>query len=311
MSLAIAIPVYNNSLLLNECLISLELQTVKSFDVYIYDDASSDNYLSIISSFSKFSIQYIKHTENLGALANMQFAYNDLKDKYNFVMVMHEDDLMHPQFIEIVINAISLNEKPAFLICNFISFTNILELKDISATKYHQPNIFLINKKELSLLFLQLNPLAFGSVVFNTNVYKTMDFNFNKYEEFADRPFLLNGLSDSSLIALIKDNLYFYRFHGLTDSRWKNLLPQHIFNLLKLYREILVNTNHISIKFFKKYAMLFVFDAFNNLLLTGKKYSFAVYLFKAKTQGFFSFKYALLKNSIINKTGTNLKKLFS
>jgi glycosyltransferase involved in cell wall biosynthesis len=308
---AIAIPVYNNTSLLKECLNSLQLQTFKKFDTHIYDDASTQDYLPLINSYSNLSLNYKRNVNNLGALANMQFAYNDLKNNYEFVMIMHEDDLLHPQFIEMVIKAILVSEKPSFVISNFLSFDIRDDFKNANTIKYDDQNTVLINKKELSLLFLQLKPIAFGSVIYNTNVYRNMNFDFDQYEEFADRPFLLDGLNKSSQVALINDPLYYYRSHGLIDNRWKKLLPQHVFNLLKLYKEILLKSDFIPSKVFKKHSMVFVFESYKNLLLTGKKYSFVFYLFNAKLNGFFSLKYALLKNSKINKTVTCLKKIFN
>ena len=309
--LAIAIPVYNNTSLLKECLNSLQLQTFKKFDTHIYDDASTQNYLPLINSYSNLSLNYKRNINNLGALANMQFAYNDLKNNYEFVMIMHEDDLLHTQFIEMIIKAISENDKPAFVISNFLSFDFSDDFKNENTIKYDDQNTVLINKKELSLLFLQLKPIAFGSVIYNTNVYRNMNFDFDQYEEFADRPFLLNGLNNSSQVALINNPLYNYRSHGILDNRWKKLLPQHIFNLVKLYKEILLKSDFVSSKVFKKYSIAFIFESYKNLLLTGKKYSFAFYLYNAKLNGIFSLKYTLLKNSIIIKAATFFKKLFN
>ncbi len=310
-SLAIAIPVYNNVSLLNECLHSLVLQTYKKFDVYLYDDTSTEDYLEVLKNYSSLSINYNRNSNNLGALANMQFAYNELKEKYRFVMIMHEDDLLHHQFVEMVINEISANEKPAFVISNFISFDISNELKKSNELEHDNECAVLLSKKELSLLFLKLKPLAFGSVVYNTSVYNAMNLNFEQYEEFADRPFLLNELNDKSKVALISKPLYHYRSHGITDNRWKKLMPQHVFNLLELYKEILLKSEFITKSIFNKYAMAFVFDAYNNLLLTGKTYYFIPYLFKAKMNGFFSLKYTLLKNSKINKAATRLKELLN
>lgn len=309
--LAIAIPVYNNTYLLQQCLKSLQLQTLKIFDTYIYDDDSTEDYLPIINTHSNLNLKYNRNKKNLGALANMQFAYNELKDKYEFVMIMHEDDLLHTQFIEMVAKAILKNKKPSFVISNFICFNNNDDVINTAEKKFNNQNTEVINKQQLALLFLQLKPIAFGSVIYNTNVYKKMDFNFKHYEEFADRPFLLNELNDFSEVALINSPLYFYRDHGITDNRWKKLLPTHVFNLLKLYKDIILPTHFISPSIFKKYCMAFVFDAYRNVLLTGKKHSYIAYLYSAKKYGFFSFKYALLKNSIINKTGTYLKKIYN
>lgn len=309
--LGIAIPVFNNVLFLKECLKSLELQNIKSFEVFIFDDASDDDYFSVINSYTSLSINYIRNPKNLGALRNMQHAFNQLKWRYSYIMIMHEDDIIHPQFIETVYQSLHHYKDPAFIISNFCSFDYIKDLGKLNNVKYENKNFTLLNKNELTQLFLQQQPLAFGSVIYNTNIYKTMDLNFEKYEEFADRPFLLKELGNLSTIVLLNDSLYYYRSHGLIDNRWKKLLPKNIFNLLKLYQEILVKSGFLTNKIFKKEAMAFIFQSFKNLLLTGKKYSYVYYLFCSKKHGFFSFKFALLKIPFINKLGTGVKKVFS
>ena len=310
-TLAIGIPVYNNVIQFKECLKSLEIQSNLNFNVYIYDDFSSDDYTFFTKEKYKFTIKYTLNVKNIGALANMQLAYNSLKDKYNFVMIMHEDDLLHYQFIENVYKALLENKNLAFLMSTFISFDKTNDLKKYTDLNYHTTNTLLINKRELSLLFLQQKALAFGSVIYNTNIYKFMQLNLKEYEEFADRPFLLENLNYFSKVALFNEPLYYYRSHGLTDNRWKYLLPINVFNLLNYYKNIIVKSNFISNKVFKKYATSFIIESYTNLSLTGKNQSYTFYLIGALKHNFISIKYALLKISIINKISTNLKKLIN
>jgi glycosyltransferase involved in cell wall biosynthesis len=309
-SLAIVIPVYNNTKLLKDCLNSLQAQIDRHFDVFIFDDASHEDYVTVVNAFKDLEIKYIRNEQNLGALTNMQFAYNYLKTLYPYVMIMHEDDLLHPKFIETVNHAITVFDYPACIMSKFYSFDTNIDLENIKNTSYKNPNVERVNRNQLALLFLQLKPLAYGSVVYNTKIYANMQLDFEHYEEFADRPSLLNTLTEMSNIAIINEPLYFYRSHGITDSRWKKLKPIHVFNLLKLYRNILVHSNYVSGRLFKKFATEFVFESHKNLSLTEKSYPLFSYLFMANRNGFLSLKYALLKIPVLNKIGTSLKKIF-
>lgn len=307
--LAIAIPVYNNTLLFRQCLHSLYLQTNKNFDLYIFDDGSSEDYPKEIGRFESLSIYYRINVNNLGALNNMQYAFEVLKNDYQFLMIMHEDDLLHHKYVDLFLKAIVTNIDISFCLCNFMAFENPLDFNELNRTSYND-EFKLLNKEELALLYLTGKPLAFGSVIYNTKVFTKMNLDVVQYEEFADRPFLLNAINESNKVLLFSDPLYFYRSHSKEDNRWKKLNQKNIFNLLDFYKSILLNNKFISKNEFKKYAIGFIIESYKNLLLTGKKFSFFLYLVAAKRKGFFSLKYALLKVSLINKLATKIKYSF-
>ena len=306
MNFVIAIPVYNNVNLLENCLSSLLYQTNNNFDLYIFDDSSTEDYKYLLKSYANLSIIYIRNETNLGALKNMQNAYNFLKDKYDFIMIMHEDDMLHTNFVNTVHKSIVSVFQPAIIISKFVEFNSSIEC--ISHNSISSLNFSFVKKKMLAFLFLQNNPLAFGSVVYNTRIYKDMFMDFESYAEFADRPFLLNALTDDNLIIVFNDPLYFYRSHGKDDNRWKYLRSFNIFNLLNLYKLILVKSGYISNNKFKIYSTSFVFDSYKNLKLSKNDTIFTSYLIKAVKIGFISFKYALLRLNFINKFGTILKR---
>ena len=310
-SFAIAIPVYNNVTQFCECLKSLAMQNVKNFDVHIYDDASTQDYKPLLTIFSELNVHYLLNEKNLGALANMQYAYNNLKNRYDLIMVMHEDDILHQNFVEAIYYSLQDGRIPDFIISNFKEFSDETELKKnvqtIKSTIAHSK----ISKKDLCFLVLKGQPLAFGSVVYNAKVFEQMNLDLNTYAEFADRPFLLNGLTDKAEVVVLAAPLYYYRSHTVSDTRWKKLGAKHIFNLLKLYHSILVESKFLSVSLFKKYATGFVFESYKNLLLTKAAPSFISYLLMAGSKDLLSVKYSLFRVPFINKSSTFFKKFFN
>ena len=79
MNLAIAIPIYNQPILLKDCLSSLRNQILFQSDIFLFDDASNQEYQSIISSFSDLKINYKKNPYNLGAMRNMHHSFNEVR----------------------------------------------------------------------------------------------------------------------------------------------------------------------------------------------------------------------------------------
>lgn len=69
MLVSVIIPCYNASSYIERCLKSLENQSCKDFDVYVIDDASSDNSVKVVESYisqSKIGITILSNKENSG-----------------------------------------------------------------------------------------------------------------------------------------------------------------------------------------------------------------------------------------------------
>lgn len=305
--LAIVIPIYNQPDLLRECLCSLQKQSNKNFSILLFDDASIISYKIILDSFRNLNIVYEKNSKNKGALENMNYSYNQAVADFDYVMLLHEDDMLASNYIETVWDAINAYN-PVFIISKFLEFESLSS--NLSEQEYNREALLRkVNTKELCMMFLENMPLAFGSVVYKTQKYPTMQLLLEKYAEFADRPFLLEGLNINDQIALINAPLYYYRSHSQNDTRWKNLRKEHVFNLVKFYKNILVDQVNINIKNFKQISSGFIFDSYKNLQLTGNPPYFLNYLLAGYYQGLLSIKYTLLKFSFINKTATKIVAL--
>lgn len=97
----ICIPVYNGSNFLEECLYSLQNQTLKDFKCVIVDDRSNDHSRLVAKNFtledSRFEL--ISHSKNSGGFGKaVQEALRDCQAKY-FSWLAH-DDYAHTEFLE-------------------------------------------------------------------------------------------------------------------------------------------------------------------------------------------------------------------
>lgn len=150
---AIAMPVYNGEAHLEEVLTSIENQTFQDFTVVICDNASTDATPTIAKKFAQRSDNfiYVRMEEFVGALDNMVRAY-ELSDKRSkYCVIMHDDNVYAPTFLEKMTSYMDAN--PECAVCGF--FLHYVNQRSGKVTARHDVPIspFLRRSK---LLYLAL-----------------------------------------------------------------------------------------------------------------------------------------------------------
>ncbi len=234
--LTICIPTYNRPLYLEACLQSILTQTFKDFRIVILDNASEIDYSEIISHFNDPRITYQRHSHNLGGTENINFAFREYSDK-KYLIVFHDDDLMHPKLLEQEIYILEKNNKLVFVSTLFKGFS-----KEISKYPYIPPEPIVsdYDKSDLVRLFLKGLPIHFGSTMYRSKNLKGYNFDYDRFSKICDRPFLLDVLGKINRCSVISEQLVFYRLHPGQDSLESgNLSDANIIELFRTYREAL------------------------------------------------------------------------
>ncbi|MDR2010195.1 MAG: glycosyltransferase [Bacteroidales bacterium] len=112
--ISIAIPTFNRAEHLRENLENILPQIYdkqEEIELLINDNASTDNTSEIVMNIKdgyNFPILYTKHPNNIGICEN----FNDVVDKTQgkYVFLMGDDDLLSPNFFDIILNILSQNE---------------------------------------------------------------------------------------------------------------------------------------------------------------------------------------------------------
>jgi len=94
----IAIPTYNRSNFIAESITSAINQTFTDIEILIVDNNSSDNTKNVVKSFNDKRISYIKNDINIGMISNWNKCIEKSKAKY--LMILGDDDILLPNFIE-------------------------------------------------------------------------------------------------------------------------------------------------------------------------------------------------------------------
>ena len=169
---SVIITTYNRADILKNAIQSVLAQTYPNIEIIIVDDCSEDHTEQIVKELSKvtsFPIKYIKLAQNSGA--NKARNTGIIEAKGRFITGLDDDDIMHPERIQILMDAYEDNYAFVFSTIYFVK-NGLTQKKDFA----HFKN------------FVTLNDLLYYNCVGNQVLAKKEDF-------------LDAGLFDEKLIA--------------------------------------------------------------------------------------------------------------
>ena len=304
--LSIVIPCYNQTTLLERNLRYLERQVYKDFSIIIIDDQSSEDYPAVIAEFPNLDITYVRNKKNLGAMGNI---FNSIfyKTESKYQMSLHEDDALHPYYLDMAIKALDENKSVSFVCTLADWFKDDVELENKFLNLKKIKEVEKLDRAGFVRGILEGKHIMWGSVVYRTSVLHAQTHDIQKYMEtydvLCDRPFLISLIEQNQEIALINEKAIFTRDHGEHDNRFKNITEQDNFNLMEFYHD------NLPKPLSKSDAKTFLSFSTNILLYTypsilGNKGSFRDFMRSGKELGFINLRY-------INRVGiVGLSKVF-
>jgi glycosyltransferase involved in cell wall biosynthesis len=171
--LAVLMPTYNCAKYLKESIDSILNQTYSDFDLYIYDDCSTDNSKEIIENYNDNRIFYRKNEINLGISKTLNKGFEELLSAYQFIARMDADDWAFPERLQKQIDF--LEENQSVMLCGTQGFwlTNIAETP-LSGWQYPTQNNYI----KLYLLFAA----SFGhsSLILRSSLFDTNNLRYNE-----------------------------------------------------------------------------------------------------------------------------------
>ena len=108
MKVSVMVPTFNRKGILVECIDSIRAQTHEDLEICIYDDGSSDGTEEIVRAIPDKRITFKRCAENHG----LGYARNRLREMTttDFIANHDDDDLSHPQRIELELQAMLEHE---------------------------------------------------------------------------------------------------------------------------------------------------------------------------------------------------------
>lgn len=101
----IAMPTYNRADgYLPFALESALAQTYATLEILVSDNCSTDGTAELVESYDDPRIRYVRHETNLGAQGNFDYCLEAARG--DFFLMLHDDDLIDPDFVETCVAAL-------------------------------------------------------------------------------------------------------------------------------------------------------------------------------------------------------------
>jgi len=200
--ISIIIPVYNCGAYLEQCLASVQNQTLQEIEILCIDDGSTDSSLSILEKCAGKDSRIMIHTQaNMGAGYARNVGLRKAKGKY--VAFLDADDYyLDRNALEIMYDVC---ETKGVFACG--SLRKCLENGEIRCEKLFQET-----EKNTVLHYrdFQLD-YDYQSFLFLRKHLKDREIFFPSYRRFQDPPFLVRALYEAAEFAVADVYLYCYR----------------------------------------------------------------------------------------------------
>ncbi len=171
--LAVLLPTYNAAAYLRESIDSVLNQTFGDFDLYVYDDCSTDNTEEIISEYKDSRLFYRKNSVNSGIAVTLNKGLEELLPHYEYIARMDADDWCYPERFEKQIDF--LNKNVEVVLCG----TQGYWLKDINQNPVTGWEYY--TRDEYIRVYL-LFGASFGhsSVIFRSDIFQKFNLRYNE-----------------------------------------------------------------------------------------------------------------------------------
>jgi len=234
-AIEILVLTYNRSDLLPATLATLLAQTVPATSIRIVDNGSTDLTGEIARSFASRGVHYFRRDVN-----DLPACWRDLQriPTAEWVMVFHDDDLLHPEYLGAVSTVI--DEFPeATLIGAAMKAEAAPNARDWAAISPKRTT-GILSWREFARKLYEGFPFPFCSAVYRTEVFRRTVGDNVTYGKIFDRPFLMEVARAGGAV-LLKDAFVKYRVHPSQDSRDSvtGPFPSEALMLQRYYREAL------------------------------------------------------------------------
>lgn len=191
----IILSVFNNEKTIAKSLESLVLQTYKNTEIFVLDDASTDNTLEIITSkYSNNSkIRIIRNTVNLGLTKSLNKLIN--MSSSNFIARHDGDDISHPERIEV--QMLEMQSKNLDFVSSRAESTD--GKKIYPGISFYLPYKYLLKYK---------NPFIHGTLLIRREIIKNVNLYDEDYIYAQDYKLMCDLLLTKAKYKVIKKPLY-------------------------------------------------------------------------------------------------------
>lgn len=317
---SVIIPAYNTAAYIARSIESALQQTLENIEVIVVDDASTDNTLEVVKSFSDSRLKVFANEQNIGVSGTRNRAIKAAKGKW--IAVLDSDDwyakdrleklllVANAENADIVIDDLYLLQKDKTSPWSTLlkeSSENIVDVKPIDANYFVETGIY--GKKGLHLglckpIFKQEFLIQYG-IEYDTNKQVVEDFHL-----------MLQCLVNGANVIFVPNPYYFYcsRLGSLVTQSKVRHITQFQSSIQEFLQQDIVQNNHQLVQSLNQsLAVLHRYKAYHSVIepLKQKKiikagieailnpYFFIIFIIELKSILVRRFRYYLLKDMLV------------
>lgn len=207
---------YNRPVFLREALLSVMAQTRKPRKIAIYDNGSNRDVYENIKDILGERVQWVGAEVNHTVIWNFTRAMHECETRY--VMMLHDDDRLYPDFIETQIALLEKNAECVAASCNgfFIDETGKKIGGTLTRVIANNPVEKFTCSGQVALRYAGNSCIPFSPSIYRTQIARTVKFR-EGFEKVCDAVFFCD-LADIGTIAYQTAPLYECRVHSGQDS---------------------------------------------------------------------------------------------
>jgi glycosyltransferase involved in cell wall biosynthesis len=217
-SLTIYVACYNRPDYANDAIRSALAQTDKNFFLLISDNSTTSHVGDMVREYFP-NTAYIRRNPQLKASEHFNQILSECESDY--VMVMHDDDLLAPQFVEQMQQLISNLPGRKCYACN----ASVINSAGEQTRKHfylsfgaHQLLRSPLQLTKRWFAYATLSVAPFPSYIYNRRDIDNIRFDAKRFGQFIDYGFIHECLLNDGAIAWLNRPLYLYRSHESQDS---------------------------------------------------------------------------------------------
>jgi glycosyltransferase involved in cell wall biosynthesis len=246
----IALPFYGDVTFLKEAVASVIAQTNPNWHLLVVDDGYPDETLPAWFEGLKDSrISYLRNESNLGANGNFQKCLSLITS--DFCVVMGADDILEPNFIEVVVKTISTYPEasiihPGIKIVNednkeISTRSEVIKLRIRNSLKSNQ----LLHGETLATSLMKGNWMYFPAITWRTKDIQDIGFRpgFNVCQDLG---LAMDLIMQGGKMVLIDDEIFRYRRHTASDSSVKAINGERFLDERKFFKAMSTDLNSLG-----------------------------------------------------------------
>jgi len=221
--LQVFIPTFNRPEMLKSTLNSVLCQSAGTPCVTVLDNGTFPSTKETVDLFSQSGVGY-HNSSSLGQRGNFLLAQQLLSRKY--VLLLHDDDQLHPDYLAFVLKAINAHSDAALVTCDVIEWP-------VGTEKENRPHLHnsghVFTQREFATFVYNSERPSFSFAIYEAESFKKINLSsiFETYGKWGDTPLMIEAVGNGKAL-MFMDTCGWAGVHAGRDSGDRSTLPPAI-----------------------------------------------------------------------------------